>query len=42
MCVSYSVKRSDGTQWKQGYIAPPPLYFILCNAVTSLGENKVI
>ena len=40
--VSYSVKRSDVAQWKQGYITPPPPYFILWNAVTSLGENKVI
>ena len=38
----YSVKRSDVTRWKQGYIRPPPLYFILWNWVTSLGENKVI
>ena len=37
-----SVKRSDVTRWKQGYIRPPPPYFILWNAVTSLGENKVI
>ena len=37
-----SVKRSDVTLWKQGYITPPPPYFILWNAVTSLGENKVI
>ena len=38
----YSVKRSDLTWWKQGYITPPPPYFILWNAVTSLGDNKVI
>ena len=38
----YSVKRSDVIRWKQGYITPPPPYFILWNAVTSLGENKVI
>ena len=38
----YSVKRSGITRWKQGYITPPPPYFILWNAVTSLGENKVI
>ena len=38
----YSVKRIDVTLWKQGYITPPPPYFILWNAVTSLGENKVI
>ena len=38
----YSVKCSDVTRWKQGYITPPPPYFILWNAVTSLGENKVI
>ena len=38
----YSMKRSDVTRWKQGYITPPPPYFILWNAVTSLGENKVI
>ena len=37
-----SVKRSDVTRWKQGYIRPPPPYFIQWNAVTSLGENKVI
>ena len=24
----YSVKRSDVTRWKQGYITPPPPYFI--------------
>ena len=29
-----SVKRSDATRWKQGYITPPPPYFILQNAVT--------
>ena len=34
-----SAKRSDVTRWKQGYITPPPPYFILWNAVTSLGEN---
>ena len=38
----YSVKCSDVTRWKQGYITPPPPYFILWNAVTSLCENKVI
>ena len=38
----YSLKRSDVTRWKQGYIRPPPPYFILWNALTSLGENKVI
>ena len=38
----YSVKRSDVTLWKESYIAHPPLYFILWNAVTSLVENKVI
>ena len=38
----YSVKRSDVTRWKQGYITPPLSYLILWNAVTSLGENKVI
>ena len=37
-----SVKRSDVTRLKQGYITPPPPYFILWNAVTSLGENKLI
>ena len=37
-----SVKRSDVIRWKQGYITPPPPHFILWNAVTSLGENKVI
>ena len=37
----YSVKRSDVTRSKQGYITPPPPYFILWNEVTSLGENKV-
>ena len=35
------------TQWlhsmrKQDYITPPPPYFILWNAVTSLGENTII
>ena len=35
-----SVKRSDVTRWKQGYITPPPPYFILWKAVTSLCENK--
>ena len=25
---TYSVKRSDVTRWKQGYIASPPPYFI--------------
>ena len=40
--ISYSVKRSDVIRWKQGYITPPPPYFFLWNAVTSLGENKVI
>ena len=40
--VSYSVKRSDVTGWKQGYITPPPPYFILWNALATLGENKVI
>ena len=33
---------SDVTLWKQDYITPHPPYFILWNAVTSLGENKVI
>ena len=28
-----SVKHSDVTRWKQGYITPPPPYFILWNAV---------
>ena len=42
MLTYYSVKRSDVTRWKQGYITPAPPYFILWNAVTSLGENKVI
>ena len=37
-----SVQRSDVPRWKQGYITPPHPYFILWNAVTSLGENKVI
>ena len=37
----YFVKRSDVTRSKQGYITPPPPYFILWNEVTSLGENKV-
>ena len=37
-----SVKRSDVTRWKQGYITPPIPYFILWNAGTSLCENKVI
>ena len=40
--ILHSVKRSDVTRWKQGYITPPPPYFILWNAVTSLGENRVI
>ena len=39
-----SVLQFCETQWrhsmKQGYITPPPPYFILWNAVTSLGENK--
>ena len=38
----FSVKRSDVTRWKQGYITPPPPYFILWNAVTSLDEKNVI
>ena len=42
MVDRYSVKRSDVTRRKQGYIAQPLPYFILRNAVTSLGENKVI
>ena len=43
-CLVFSnyVKHSNVTRWKQGYITPPPPYFILWNAVTSLGENKVI
>ena len=41
MC-QYSVTRRGFTRWKQGYIKPPAPYFILWNAVTSLGENKVI
>ena len=40
--IEYSVKCSDITRWKQGDITPPPLYFILWNAVTSLGDNKII
>ena len=40
--ILHSVKRSDVTRWKQDYITPPPPYFILWNAVTSLGENKII
>ena len=36
------MKRSDVTRWKQGYITPHPPYFMLWNAVTSLGENKDI
>ena len=39
---SYFVKRSEVTRWKQGYVTPPPPYFILWNAVTSLGEKKII
>ena len=40
--IGYSVKRGDVTRWKQCYITPPLPYFILWNAATSLGENKVI
>ena len=40
--AGYPVKRSDVTRWNQGYITPPPPYFILWKAGTSLGENKVI
>ena len=38
----YSVERIDVTRWKQGYITPPLPYFIMWDAVTSLGENNVI
>ena len=39
----YSLKRSDVTRWKKViYKHPLPPYVILWNAVTSLGESKVI
>ena len=39
--LSNSVKRSDVTRRKQGYVRLPLPYFILWNAVTSLGEKRV-
>ena len=40
LCVpdkSYSVKRSDVTRWKQGYIRTLPIH----HCISQLGENKV-
>ena len=40
--ILHSVKRSDVTRWKQGYIRPPPPYFIVLASSVKTKEVKVI
>ena len=37
-----SVKRSDVTRWKQGYITPPLPYFIVLDSSVKTKEVKII
>ena len=40
--ILHSVKRSDVTRWKQGYIRSPPPYFIVLANSVKIKEVKVI
>ena len=41
-CSCYCVKRSDVPRWKQGYLRPPPPYFIVLASSVKTKEVKVI
>ena len=40
--ILHSVKRSDDTRWKQGYIRPLPIYFIVSASSVKTKEVKGI